>query len=97
MVSELSPGEKQAIRNWLDARWTNKICPACGQSNWIYSDNVIQLHVRDRTTNAPLVPNAPVYPNALVICAVCAHTLLFNTAIMGLEAPPPAKPPEGGA
>lgn len=79
--SELTPEETQKIVEWLDKKWTNRVCAACGQRDWEVDKNIAAPPVYNRTT---YVLGGPIFPWVVVTCKNCGNSLAFSAVKMGL-------------
>lgn len=60
-------------------------CPVCGSSKCGIEPNYIYINSHDLGNDGKLNPLPSMcYKNVSVVCDNCAHTMLFNAAIIGV-------------
>jgi hypothetical protein len=90
---KLNPQESEAAIAWLQERWTIKICPFHGPTNWSIGDMIMTLPFSGGGVNI----GGPTYPLIPVICSQCGYTVLINAIVAGIVALPAATATEAEA
>jgi predicted nucleic-acid-binding Zn-ribbon protein len=87
----MTPKESQAALAWLNERWTIKVCPFHGPTNWEVGEVMIQTLPY---IGGGVSIGGPTYPLLVVTCSQCGYTVLVNAIKAGIvEAPPPVPTP----
>jgi predicted nucleic-acid-binding Zn-ribbon protein len=78
---EKSTINPQKFLEWLNQHWkTAKICPICGNTEWLLNDKLWELR---EFTEGTIRLGGPIMPLGTVQCKNCGHTLLFNALTSG--------------
>ncbi|HLO39707.1 MAG TPA: hypothetical protein VK176_01690 [Phycisphaerales bacterium] len=79
---EILPDEMQKIQQWIDARWQNRKCPACGLNDWASSSYYFKDLVGARDFHVG--PAAKFMPYVAFFCQNCGYAMRFNALLMGV-------------
>lgn len=76
----LDESQKQTLQDWMKSKHVSANCAACGRNQWAPGD-VISAPVM---TGQGVAFGGPSVPMVQLICANCAHTMLFAAVPIGL-------------
>jgi hypothetical protein len=66
----------------ISEKWGQRACPMCGKGPWNVGDRSFQL---TEFNGGNMVVGGPVIPVFAVTCANCAHVVLVNSIVAGLQ------------
>ena len=90
---QLTEGELEKLKKWLDEKWINRKCPACDHGDWEASTIVTQIPL---FVYSDTFDSGRKLPIIHVTCQNCGYTMLFSAIRMGLVSETQAHIPVGG-
>lgn len=79
--TDLSPEQKEKVRQWLTDHWTTPACPFHGPTTWQIGGIVGQI---SGYSKGALVLGGQVYPSIVLICNQCGYEVLINAIRAGI-------------
>lgn len=74
----------QEIVDFINSKWTNRICPMCGCREWSATEKVFELREFNDGNIVLGGPNNAITPVIPVTCKDCGNTVFINALTTGL-------------
>lgn len=81
---KLNAADKEKALSWLNAKAKFHNCPSCGDNNWTFGDDLLNMMPY---TGGSMIIGGPTYPVAFLVCNTCAYVRQYMAIPMGMLEP----------